>query len=138
MNRGDLQKLSNQRRKEALVLLRAKQYQGAYYLAGYSVECALKSCISKQTKRHDFPDKKFAMKVFTHDIRSLVRAAGLEQQLGLDVRGNNHLEINWTIVKDWSEQARYKLAISRREAEDLYSACTSRTNGVLPWVRKHW
>ena len=30
---------------------------GAYYLMGYAVECALKACIAKQTKRYDFPPK---------------------------------------------------------------------------------
>jgi len=42
MNSSDFQKLSAIRLEEARVLLRNKQYAGAYYLAGYSIECALK------------------------------------------------------------------------------------------------
>jgi hypothetical protein len=57
MKRKDFQELAAVRLKEARVLLRAGCYEGAYYLAGYAVECALKACISKQTERHEFPDR---------------------------------------------------------------------------------
>ncbi len=43
MDRKDLQDLSKVRLKEATALLKAGLFGGAYYLAGYAVECALKS-----------------------------------------------------------------------------------------------
>jgi len=43
------------RLKDAEVLLQKGRNEAAYYLAGYAVECALKACIAKQTKRHEFP-----------------------------------------------------------------------------------
>ena len=46
--------------KEAAVLLQNGCPEGAYYLAGYAVECALKACVAKQTREHDFPDRKSA------------------------------------------------------------------------------
>lgn len=55
MNRRDLKDLAAIRVREASLLLKNKQYSGAYYLAGYAVECALKACISKETRRYDFP-----------------------------------------------------------------------------------
>ena len=61
MNRKDLQRLTRLRLAEARVLLAAAKYDGAYYLAGYAVECALKACIAKQIKRFDFPDKKLVI-----------------------------------------------------------------------------
>jgi len=66
MNRLTLQRLSRLRLKEARVLLREGMYPGAYYMAGYVVECALKACIAKQTSRHDFPDKQRAFDCHTH------------------------------------------------------------------------
>ena len=60
MNRNDLKGLALIRLREATILLANGEYSGAYYLAGYAVECALKPCIAKQTRRHDFPDKKLA------------------------------------------------------------------------------
>ncbi|HLF84399.1 MAG TPA: HEPN domain-containing protein [Blastocatellia bacterium] len=62
MNRNDLKLLAVTRLREAKVLLANGEYSGAYYLAGYVVECALKACIAKRTKRHDFPDRKIANK----------------------------------------------------------------------------
>jgi hypothetical protein len=57
MNRRDLQTLAKIRLKEAQALARLRLYDGAYYLAGYAVECALKACIARRTSRYDFPDK---------------------------------------------------------------------------------
>lgn len=138
MNRSQLQRISNERRKEAAALLRAGLFPGAYYLAGYSIECALKACIAKQTRRYDFPSKQIAPKVFTHDLETLVRLAGLETDLKHDLNANPALQLNWAIVKDWSEEVRYDLSITRAQVRDMYSACTSRKNGVLAWIRQRW
>ncbi len=55
MNRADFKRLSNLRVREAKVLLDKGLFAGAYYLAGYAVECAMKARIAGQTRRHDFP-----------------------------------------------------------------------------------
>ena len=47
MNRTDLQQPALTRLAEAKALLAAGFPAGAYYLAGYAVECALKACIAK-------------------------------------------------------------------------------------------
>ena len=138
MNRTDLQSLSRQRRREAAALLRARHFPGAYYLVSYAVECALKACIARQTRRFDFPSKQIVQKVFVHDLEVLVKVAGLKADLDRDLRANESLEVNWAIAKDWSEESRYRLDITRAQARDLYSACTSRRNGVLLWVRQRW
>lgn len=57
MNRADLQALSRLRIKEARLLLKHRQFEGAYYLTGYAIECALKAAIAKRTAKYDFPDK---------------------------------------------------------------------------------
>ena len=49
VDRKDLQELSKVRLKEATALLKLGLFDGAYYLAGYAVECALKACIAKGT-----------------------------------------------------------------------------------------
>jgi HEPN domain-containing protein len=54
LNRELLQQLSEQHLADAQVLLEQRRWPGAYDLAGYSVECALKACIAKLTKVHDF------------------------------------------------------------------------------------
>jgi ferritin-like metal-binding protein YciE len=118
--------------------LKAKHYAGAYYLLGYSIECALKACIAKQTRRHDFPDRELATKAYVHNLEQLLKLAGLGPSLDADMAINKILEVNWAVVKDWKEIIRYTTLISAAEAKDLYSACTSRKNGVLPWIRVRW
>ena len=46
MNRSDFQQLADVRIDEAAVLFAQGKYDGAYYLAGYAVECGLKACIA--------------------------------------------------------------------------------------------
>jgi HEPN domain-containing protein len=82
MNRGDLKNISNARIREAKLLFAAGEYSGAYYLAGYAVECALKACFAKAVKRYDFPEKGRADKVFTHDLLELLKHAKLNAAVG--------------------------------------------------------
>ena len=57
MNRRDFQALATLRVKEVKVLLGNQCFEGAYYLLGYAVECALKACIAKHYRRFDFPNR---------------------------------------------------------------------------------
>jgi HEPN domain-containing protein len=137
MNRKIFQELTKVRVREARTLLEAHHYPGAYYLIGYAVECALKACVSKQVKRYDFPDKKFADKVYTHSLEALVGVAGLSFDLNRDRKVNSNFDTNWRVVKDWNESFRYDLGITKQQARDLYSACTGKY-GILSWIRKRW
>lgn len=98
MNRADLQRLSRLRVDEAKVLLDNGRFEGAYYLLGYAVECALKACIAKQINRYDFPDRRMVVDSYTHDLEQLLRVSGLEGQLRADLRSNPDLNLNWVIV----------------------------------------
>jgi hypothetical protein len=138
MNRSDLQGVSRLRVKEARLLLDNGYFSGAYYLLGYAIECALKACIAKQIKRYDFPDRKLVNDSYTHDLEKLLSISGLKAELQEETQSNPTLEVNWAIVKDWSEQSRYSTSISETQARDFYSAVTARKNGVLTWLKKWW
>lgn len=138
MNRDDFQRICRQRRREAAALLNAGWFPGAYYLAGYSVECALKACVAKRTRRYDFPDKKLANEAWTHNLDQLIASAGLKAALEAAMDSSPELKFNWTTVKDWSEADRYDVAITSAEASELYSACTARKDGILSWIRRRW
>ena len=138
MNREILQKLSEMRLKEGKHLLDAKAYEGAYYLTGYAVECGLKACIAKLTKRFDFPDKNQTIQVYTHDLTVLLKAAGLSNNYDVEIKKSTAFRINWVTTKDWSEQKRYSLAITEQDAKGLYSAVSSRRYGILAWIKRHW
>ncbi len=137
MNRRDFQRLAQVRLEEARALFDAKQYSGAYYLAGYAVECALKACIAKQTKRYDFPDKDFFKDAYHHNLEKLFAVAGLAVAFAADRQNDAILEGNWVIVKDWDEHARYAFW-KRPEAEGMLVAVSDAHHGVLQWLMKRW
>jgi HEPN domain-containing protein len=60
--RREFQPLARMRLKDARVLMRSGNKEAAYYLTGLAVECAVKACIAKNTKRHDFPPNQNAIK----------------------------------------------------------------------------
>ena len=131
MNRDDFQKLAQIRLKDAEVLIENRQFDGAYYLSGYVIECALKACIAKKTREYDFPPNASTIKkVYTHDLTSLIREAGLKVEGSL-------VKISWSVVKDWSEQHRYQIH-TEMEAQDLYAAVADPQEGVLQWIKQYW
>ncbi len=138
MNRSHLQDLSRIRIRESRVLLDAGCFEGAYYLAGYAVECALKSCIARQTRKYDFPDRTRVKRIYTHDLEQLLDVSELKDEHQRRLSSDAAFAVNWSVVKDWNESSRYRSSIPETQARDLYSAVTARKHGVLPWLRKRW
>ena len=139
MNRAELQQLSTERIEDARALLVASRWAGAYYLAGYSLECALKSSVLAYIERTGiiFEDKKYAEKCWTHDLEDLVRQAGLAVERDKAAGINPNLGQNWLIAKDWSESSRYRMS-TQLQAEKLFTAINDNTDGVLQWVKNFW
>jgi HEPN domain-containing protein len=136
MNRLDFQRLSELRLREAKALLVAGFPEGAYYLAGYSVECALKACIAKRTREHDFPEKD-SSNFYVHDLEKLLGHAKLKSEFDLALRDNPAMNTNWIAAKDWSEKSRYDRK-TVEEATGLLMAIEDQNGGLLQWVQKHW
>jgi len=137
MDRKDLQSLSRWRLLEAKALLRAGLPNGAYYLAGYSVECALKACIAKSTRRYDFPDKQRVDASYTHSLRELVKLAGLEKGLADLKKEDKDFKKSWELVESWREVSRYEVHTSA-EAGELIEAIGARNHGVIRWIKLFW
>ena len=137
MNRTHLQKLSRARLRDARKLLENGQHDGAYYLTGLAIECALKACISKMTQRYDFPDKKTVNDSWSHDFGGLLKIAGLEALLSSKIVADAGFKSNWQTISKWDVNSRYQFR-SLREARDFYSAATSRRTGIMPWIRENW
>jgi hypothetical protein len=138
VNRTDLQALADLRVREAAVLLDAGLFAGAYYLVGYSLECAFKSLIAKQIREHDFPDKKLLTESYTHELQRLLNVSGLKTELEAESSKDPNFETNWAVAKDWSEQARYDPNVAENKARDLFAAVTDTDHGVLPWLKRFW
>lgn len=137
MNRKELQVLAETRLAEAQVLLKARKYSGAYYLAGYAVECAFKACIAKQFKRHEFPDKKRVNDSYTHNLKELAVLSNLDDDIRSQTAVDKPFRSNWDLVTQWSERSRYEHS-DRAKAKDLINAIMSSDSGVMPWVKQRW
>lgn len=112
-------------------------FDGAYYLAGYAVECALKACIAKTTRRHEFPERDKVNRSYSHNLRELVKVAGLEDDRATRVKADPEFRRYWGTVETWSEQSRYRRH-SAKSAEELLIAAGHKQHGVISWITPHW
>ena len=118
MNRNDFRKLALIRLDDARILFRQGRFEGCYYLSGYAVECGLKACIAKLTKRYDFPDKSLLQGVYTHDLAPLLRIAGLEEARDRESEHDREFGLHWYVVKQWKGESRYENP-DRQPAESI-------------------
>src|SRR5882762_407592 len=96
-SRADFEKLMDLRLKEAKLLLDQKDWDGAYYLAGYAVEFAFKiRIVSRLMKSDSFPEKKLAENFYKHELLLLRKLAGLDDEMDTDAA----VSPQWNIVKD--------------------------------------
>ena len=139
MNRAQLRQLAEDRILDAACLLAGGRPAGAYYLAGYAVECGLKACIMAHVEAAGaiFEDKKFSEKCWTHDLEELLKLANLKPTLDADTAANAALFANWGVAKVWKETSRYEQR-AQPEAQAMLDAIDSKPDGVLQWIRNHW
>ena len=134
--RREFQQLARMRLKDARVLMREGSVEGAYYLTGLAVECAVKACIAKNTKRHDFPPNQNTVRdIYTHDLGKLIKAASLQTALDAETNRNASFNRRWGVVKVWNVESRY--VTKGLNARDLYKAVVGR-GGVMQWLRQRW
>jgi HEPN domain-containing protein len=134
-DQATFQQLAELRLAEAKLLFASGLPSGAYYLAGYAVECALKSIIATGFRANEIPDKFLVNSVYTHNLKELLNLAGLRSRLDEDMSRNPDLKASWTTVSKWSEHARYETSTSDAAATML-EAVGAADKGLLPWLQK--
>jgi HEPN domain-containing protein len=117
MNRAGWQQMALERIGDAEALLKKKRWAGAYYMAGYAVECGLKSCVLLHVENTGviFDNPKFLEKCRTHDLNVLLSLATLEEEFGKAKQANATLDDYWKTVSAWTEESRYQWK-SKQEA----------------------
>ncbi len=155
-NPAEIQKLAITRLEEAEILCQAGKYDGAYYLAGYSIELTLKARICEKLEidnLFDDSDKKdenintVRTKFKTHDISQLLIFCGLFKKLQRDKALNKILMQTYADFiapsnKDnkWSEQVRYHFAIGGQLkgvfVQD-FIALLKDQQGLLEWIKNN-
>lgn len=124
-------------------------YDGAFYLAGYSIELALKA---KICERYNIPNlfsenisvtsdsfkglsdlRKFLK---THNVNLLLVLVGLNVKFDTDKATNKELaNANSLLLNCWDENARYK-PCGHKDPKDVQKLITllSSNNGLLQWI----
>ncbi len=137
MRKIDLEKLSKQKIVSAEALMTVNHWSNAYYLAGYSIELAIKAVIASQIAANTIPEKSFVNKVYNHDLKSLIGLAGLKADLDEKVASDANFGASWGICCEWSPEARYEEKSSAK-AHSLLYAISHPKEGLHPWIMKYW
>lgn len=138
MTRADFQRLTELRVAETEALVKAGLWAGAYYLAGYAVEHALKACIAKRTRAEEYPPNDTKGSHYTHNLKTLLNTAGLAAELDAECKADSAFKRYWNVVTTWNEHARYSDVWQQSDVEGLVEAITEPSHGVLRWIRERW
>ena len=133
-DRDTFRQLAGLRLTEAKLLYANGLASGAYYLAGYAVECALKAVIAAGFRANEIPDKSRVNNIYTHKLNDLLNLAGLKSELENDMNVVSELRESWATVSKWSEQARYEVWTSD-DATTMLEAVGA-DKGLLQWLLK--
>ncbi len=142
VDRKKLQRLAKERLKDAKALLGRRRWSGAYYLCGYVIECALKTCLLRYLGESEavFGDPDYLkrlVKCWTHDLVELVNLAGLDAEFGAARGANPALNTFWDATQEWDETSPYE-GKTEAEARRLYEAVSHNPDGVFRWIRSRW
>jgi hypothetical protein len=137
LRRVDLQQLAEAKLSDAILLANFERWSNAYYLAGYSVELALKACVARQIAAETIPDKSVIQNIYSHEFVKLVGVAGLKGELNRRLNGNTQFAANWALALEWGPDRRYQSS-SAMEAQYLLASVSDTKSGVLEWIRQYW
>lgn len=143
--------LAWERIEEAKILCDCGKINGAYYIAGYSVELMLKAamcCRIGAPNLFDEEDQKVNAIDGIGDVRRAVKTHNLNTLLffsGLRTEFNSFLKnqpkpqaVFSSFLENWSESCRYKPIgyIAKQDVEDLIYLLNNE-QGILKWIEKH-
>ncbi len=134
IERDALREIAESRLAEAAVLLTAKHYSAAVYLAGYAVECYLKYAICVTL---DWDALYGMFKV--HDLEGLLLYSGLDRALRQDEKVSTSfakLEALWAIEGRDSIRYRRPSEFDDSSAQTFLNYTNDPLIGVIPWLRK--
>jgi len=148
---AQIKELANTRLEEAEILCASAKYDGAFYLAGYSVELMLKAKVCEHFKIDNLFDKNgcaiqgigdLRKVVETHDINLLLIFSGLEEKFRKAKIRNTKLRNAYRFFTastgdktDWNEQVRY-LPINSKSENDVkeFINLLGDEEGLLKWI----
>lgn len=130
--------LAEMRLIDAECLIKAACSDGAYYLAGYSIELLLKARICKTFTISDFylfnRARQEVYKPFkSHEYDQLLMFSGLYTNFNEEILKNQSLKKHWSLVRVWSDKSRYNSGKTQVEVQNFLISVRE----VSLWIRKH-
>jgi hypothetical protein len=138
VNRAEYRRVAQARLVDARVLLRARRYDAAYYMAGYVVECALKACIARQFRSGNIPDKGSVDRLYVHGLPALAQFANLKRDIEAAANSDPQFGAHWLTVQGWTETSRYEVGRQAIDAQNMVDGVADPQHGVLQWLKQHW
>lgn len=145
-NHLELKQISKARLKTVKILIAAEDWEGASYMMGYVLECALKSAICKTLNLTTYPEKNGSDKIIkffkTHDFDVLLTLSGMESIFGFNGPGF----ASWSgftqeYPGDWPSM-RYiqNTSWDATKTKRVYNYLIDPTNGILKEItrRRRW
>ena len=148
----EIKKLAWQRVDEAYVLFENGKFDGAFYLAGYSVELMLKAKTCERLGIPNLFDEKnkdvnaiegvgeVRKALKTHNLFILLIYSGLKNKFDADKSADKTLiKVNSLLFGNWDENARYKPCGYMKESDVnvLINLLKDHENGLLSWIEKN-
>jgi hypothetical protein len=129
---------------DAETLLLSNRWQGAYYLAGYAIETALKVCVLQRLQREPTvileEGDRYLREVRSHNLLELLKRAGLAKQVaggwGPDSNDTNVL-LQWVDMVEWNEGARYRRDVTEGQARAICQSILGLAE-LLTWIKSRW
>ncbi|MDE0466414.1 MAG: hypothetical protein OYL97_05105 [Candidatus Poribacteria bacterium] len=128
---------SRQRLEDARVLLRASRWRGSMYIAGYAVECLLKTKLMQiydcknLRELDDVLQRRFVLPVgsttFTHQLETLFKLTPSYHRL----QQNQDILSLFNVVNRWAPKWRY---VSKRTTRDEASFFMNAVEEVMHWI----
>jgi hypothetical protein len=128
---GEWMALAQQHEKSARLLATDRLAAGqAYFHVGFAAECALKAYIMWKERLNSWPDNVLRPELYTHDLRKLVRIAGIP------LTTKDRVGPSWKVVLDWNRNQAYDPnPMPRRVARSMIEAAFGQ-EGVVTWIRE--
>jgi len=146
---AEITAIADSRFKEAQILYNNGMFDGAFYLAGYSVELTLKAKICEKFGlpnifADDFSDSikginELRKLIKTHNLFLLLIIGGLKAKFDIDKADDKTLtNANSLLFNCWDEDVRYK-PCGHKDGKDVGKLLTllSGNNGLISWIQKN-
>lgn len=147
----EIKKLAKTRLDEAEILFHNGKCDGAFYLAGYSVELMLKAKICERLgipnlfDETDFKTNQISgiseirKTLKTHNLFTLLIFSGLKVKFDTEKAKNKNLaKANSLLFSNWNENARYKPCGHMKDEDvQILLHLLSDKQGILKWIEQN-